>query len=150
LIEAYDLATDGATRLLNISTRGQVRPGDGAMIGGFILGGGTPSRVLVRALGPSLASAGVRGALENPTAAIFDAQGSALAANDDWRSDNQEAIEATGAAPADDREAATLLTLPPGAYTAVVRGRGGGEWCRARRGVPARTAVAALDRAACV
>ncbi|CAA9217388.1 MAG: hypothetical protein AVDCRST_MAG42-388 [uncultured Chthoniobacterales bacterium] len=124
LIEAYDLGTDGATRLLNISTRGQVRPGDGAMIGGFILGGAPPSRVLVRALGPSLSSAGVRGALENPTIEIFDGQGSALAANDDWRSDNQEAIEKTGAAPPDDREAAALLTLRPGAYTAVVRGAG--------------------------
>lgn len=124
LIEAFDLGTDGATRLLNISTRGQVRPGDGAMIGGFILGGATPSRVLVRALGPSLSGAGVRGALENPTVEIFDGQGSALTANDDWRSDNQRAIEETGAAPQDDREAAALLTLPPGAYTAVVRGAG--------------------------
>ena len=122
LVEAYDLETQGGTELLNISTRGRVQSGEEVMIGGFILGGATPNRILLRALGPSLSGAGVSAALDNPALEVFDSQGTAIAANDNWRSDNESAIEATGAPPSDDREAATLLELQPGAYTAVVRG----------------------------
>ena len=122
LVEAYDLETHGASQLRNISTRGRVASGEAVMIGGFILGGATPSRVLVRALGPSLASSGVAGTLGDPSLEIFNAQGNAIAANDNWRSDDERAIEESGAPPSDDREAATLLTLQPGSYTALVRG----------------------------
>ena len=122
LVEAYDLEPHGGTQLLNISTRGHVRSGDGVMIGGFILGGATPSRLLIRALGPSLADAGIAGSLADPTLEISDSQGNAIAANNDWRSDNEGEIEQSGAPPRDDREAAALLTLPAGAYTAIVRG----------------------------
>jgi hypothetical protein len=122
LVEAYDLESAEQTQFLNISSRGQVSTGDRAMIGGFILGGATPTRVLVRALGPSLTAAGVGGALQNPTLDVHDGQGARVSSNDDWRSDNEAGIRATGVAPADDREAAALLRLVPGAYTAIVRG----------------------------
>jgi hypothetical protein len=124
LVEAYDLESRGGTQLLNISTRGQVQAGERVMIGGFILGGATQSRVLVRALGPSLAGSGVGGSLQDPTLEVNDSQGNPIAANDSWRTENEQAIAETGAPPPDDREAAALLTLPAGAYTAIVRGAG--------------------------
>ena len=122
LIEAYDLDADDQTQFLNISTRGQVSVGEDVMIGGFILGGASPSRVLVRALGPSLARSGVEGSLGDPTLEVHDGQGARVDANDNWRSDNEAAITLTGAAPQDEREAAIVAVLQPGAYTAIVRG----------------------------
>ena len=121
LFELYDLSRD-AGRVANISTRGKVETGDDVMIGGFILTSPIPSKVIIRALGPSLTSLGVKGALQDPSLELYDSSGTMLGANDNWRSAQEFDIEATSVAPTDDREAALVMTLNPGAYSTVVRG----------------------------
>jgi hypothetical protein len=106
-----------------ISTRGLVQAGDNVMIGGFILTAATDTNVLVRAVGPSLTTAGVSGALPDTTLELFDGNGALIASNDDWKSEQEQAIRDTTIPPSDDREAAILRTLSPGSYTAVVRGK---------------------------
>ena len=120
LVEVYDLDPVNPQLLANISTRGQVQTGDNVMIGGFIIGGTQPARVLVRAIGPSLP---VNGKLEDPELSLFNANGSAIT-NDDWKATQESEIIATTVPPSDPREAAILATLAPGAYTAVVKGKG--------------------------
>jgi hypothetical protein len=94
------------------------------MIGGFILSSGSPNtRVLIRAIGPSLAAFGVPNTLTDPTLELHDNNGTTIAANDDWRATQQAEIEATGIPPSDDRESAIVGTILPGAYTAIVRGK---------------------------
>lgn len=112
-------------RLVNLSTRAPVLSGDNVMIGGFVVGGAAPKRVLVRALGPTLAGFGVAGALEDPNLELFDAVGTRVAFSEDWSSGPQQAeISASGFAPPNAREPAVVATLNPGAYTAVIRGAG--------------------------
>jgi hypothetical protein len=111
-------------RMANISTRGLVGTGQGQLIGGFIITGG-PKLVMLRAMGPSLAAAGVSPALANPALALYT-NGTQLAANDDWKTNaNVADIIASGIAPNDDSEAVLLIRLEPGAYTTVVSGVGG-------------------------
>ena len=111
-------------RMANISTRGLVGTGQSQLIGGFIITGG-PKLVMVRAMGPSLAAAGVSPALANPALTLY-AGGTQLAANDDWKTNaNVADIIASGIAPTDDLEAVLLIRLEPGAYTTVVSGSGG-------------------------
>jgi hypothetical protein len=100
-----------------------VEPGDNVVIGGFIISGTAPRRTIIRALGPSLAAAGVADVLANPTLELRAANGSLLQANDNWRDTQQAEIEATGIPPRNDLEAAIVATLPPGSYTAIVRGQ---------------------------
>jgi hypothetical protein len=121
LVELYDLDGNGLTNLANISTRSQVATGDKVLISGFIVSGNQPARMLIRALGPSLVSLGVSGAMSDPTLELHDQNG-AIIANDDWRTTQESEIIATGAAPGNDKESAILTVLPPGPYTAVVRG----------------------------
>ena len=121
LVELYDL-DPGNSRMRNMSTRGEVGVGDNVMIGGFIIGGSAPAKLLVRGLGPSLAAAGVSGALQNPVLELYDSRGSLIYQNDNWRSTQEKEIIATTVAPANDNEAAILATLPAGAYTAILRG----------------------------
>ena len=79
--------------------------------------------MLFRAVGPELEKRGVSGALQNPTLDLHGPNGELLGANDDWRdASNAAEIDGTGLAPADDREAAILMTLPPATYTSIVRG----------------------------
>ncbi len=126
LLELYDLNPSAGSRLANISTRGLVQTGANVLIGGFIQGNGSgQNTVLVRAIGPSLASQGVAGSLSDPTLALYNGDGTVAAANDDWRTTQQATIMATGAAPTDDRESAIVATLAPGNYTAVVAGANG-------------------------
>ena len=120
LIEAYDLAQGAQSTLANISSRGRVETGENVMIGGFIVSGG--ARVVVRAIGPSLAEAGVADALQDPTLQLVDANGTEVRANDNWRSDQQAELEAIGIQPSDDRESALIAELGAGNYTAVVSG----------------------------
>lgn len=126
LVEAYDLSADSNSRLANISTRGVVESGDNVMIGGFIIGGGESTNVAVRAIGPSLGTQGVSGALSDPMLEVYNANGGLLAQDDDWRMFQQQQLIDSGLAPADDRESAMLLYLQPGAYTAIVRGKNNG------------------------
>ena len=115
-----------STRVSAISTRMQVLTADNVLIGGFIIGGSSPKTVAVRARGPSLTAQGVPGALADPTMTIVPADGSPSLSNDDWGTDpNAAALSASGFAPTNPKESAMLVTLNPGAYTAVVSGVGG-------------------------
>lgn len=122
LVEAYDLDLGGGSHLAQISTRGHVGTGNDILIGGFIVSNGT-TNVLLRAIGPELTAFGISNALQNPTLELRDGNGALIEANDDWKSNNQQAIAATGAAPTDDRESAIVRTLAVGSYTALVRGQ---------------------------
>ena len=113
---------------LNLSTRGTVSRGDDVLINGFIIAGNGPKTVILRALGPSLAGVGVSGALPDPGLSLYNSSGSLIATNDNWQTDRGSAYMAqNGFAPTNPAESATLQTLMPGAYTAVVRGRNGSE-----------------------
>ena len=85
LVEVYDLDPTATSKLANISTRGQVPTGNDVMIGGIIVAGTGPQRVIVRACGPSLGNAGVTGALKDPILELHDSDGTLLASNDNWR-----------------------------------------------------------------
>jgi hypothetical protein len=127
LVEMYDLDTASDSKLANISTRGFVQVGADVMIAGFILGNGAASeKVVVRAIAPSLA--GVAGLLADPTLDLHDSNGTLLLSNDNWKDDatQADAIRAVGMAPQNDFEAAIITNLPPGAYTAIIAGKGGG------------------------
>jgi hypothetical protein len=107
----------------NTSTRLRVEPGDHALIGGFIVTGTQAKRVIVRAIGPSLSSAGVQDALVNPTLELHGPSG-LIASNDNWvdSANKQEIIDST-IPPRSDLESAILITLPANnSYTAIVRG----------------------------
>jgi len=111
--------------LINIATRGQVLTAADVMIGGFIIQGDAPQTVIVRARGPSLTAAGVPGALQDPVLQLFSGQ-TQIGVNDDWQTDvNAGQIQSRGFAPSDARESAILVTLSPGAYTAIVTGKNG-------------------------
>ena len=124
LVEVYDLEPNAPAQLANISTRGLVQTGDDVMIGGFIVGGTYPAKVVVRAIGPSLSQQGVSGALQDTTLELVDSQGNILS-NDDWRSTQESEIIATTVPPTNEKEAAIVATLVPGNYTAIVRGKNG-------------------------
>jgi hypothetical protein len=119
VVEAYDLDATVDSKLGNISTRGLVQTGDDVMIGGFIVVGQSSLRVIVRAIGPSLP---VPGALPDPTLELHDVNGALIVANDNWRTDQEAEIMATGIPPANDLESAIVRNFAPGNYTAVVRG----------------------------
>jgi hypothetical protein len=123
LVEAYDLDGDPGRPLVNVSTRGKVETAQNVLIGGLIAQGAGTVRFLFRGLGPELTAKGVTGALADPSLQLFDANGNALAANDNWKDTQQQEIAATGIAPTDDRESAILATLPAGAYTVVLSGK---------------------------
>ena len=110
-------------QLGNISTRMKVGLDDDVLIGGFMITGAESKRLILRAMGPSLAAGGVGGAMEDPTIELYDGTGALIRQNDDWEdSDQAAAIANTGVAPASPRESALVVTLQPGSYTAVVRG----------------------------
>ena len=119
LVEAYDLDRTVDSKLANISTRGFVQTGENVLIGGLIVLGQNPLRVIVRAIGPSLP---VPGALANPTLELHDGSGTLIASNDDWRSDQEAEIIATGIPPTNNLESAIVRNLTPSNYTAIVRG----------------------------
>jgi hypothetical protein len=131
LLEVYDLSPDIASSLSSISTRGFVQTGQNVMIGGFVVRGTGAKRVIIRAIGPELAQHGVTNALANPTLELHDGTGGLLCSNDNWQhtviggiitSDQVAAIRASGHAPTDARESAIIADLPPGNYTAILRG----------------------------
>src|SRR4029079_4098492 len=122
LLEVCELDTAAGPIHRNISSRGMVQTGNDVMIGGFSVQGSTTENVLVRALGATLTSFGVSGALANPTLELRDANGNLVDSNDNWKSTNQAAIMATGLQPPNDLESAILRILSAGNYTAIVRG----------------------------
>jgi hypothetical protein len=144
LVEVYDAAvnTPAPTKqLINISTRGVVGLGDDVMVAGFVIGGADPKRVLIRAVGPGLAAFGVADVLADPMLKLVDVQGATLTRNDNWENalsgdslpttttaaDVNAANTAVGAFafPAGSKDAALVVTLKPGAYTAIVNGNSG-------------------------
>jgi hypothetical protein len=116
--------------LANISTRGFVKTGDEVMIGGFVLGGNNnPTRIAVRALGPSLSNFGLVNVLADPTLELHNANGTIMISNDDWLSDPVSAAQLTanGLALPDPKESGIFTALaPPGQFTAIVAGKNGG------------------------
>jgi hypothetical protein len=123
LVEVYDVDSGATPNLLNISTRGFVDvPGnEGMMIAGVIIGGVQGQSVVVRGLGPSLAGSSIAAPLPNPNIVIVDAFGATVGSNDDWQNDvNASTISSLNLGPTSTLEAATLLGLLPGAYTALL------------------------------
>ena len=110
----------------NISTRGMVGTGQNVLIAGFIISGNQPKKVIVRALGPTLSTLGVSGALADPTITIFNSSNVVVAFNDNWRNTQETEIAASGFAPPNDLESAIIAPLAPGSYTAVVSGKNSG------------------------
>ncbi len=92
------------------------------MIGGFIVGGEEATRILIRALGPSLSKSAITNALPDPIAELYDVNGSLIFANDNWRTNQEREILDTSIPPADDRESAIVVILQPGTYSVVIRG----------------------------
>jgi len=129
LVEAFDLDRSVDSKLANISTRGFVQTGDNVMIGGFIVLGPDPQKVIVRGIGPSLADAvpPVAGALADTMLELRDSNGALLASNDNWQdSPDKQAIIDSGVPPKNDMESAIVATLPSSVngigYTAIVSG----------------------------
>lgn len=125
LVEVYDLAqTTG--KIVNISTRGQIGTDENVLIGGFILTGPQAVRVVVRAIGPSLAGA-IPDALRDPTLELHDSNGATLQSNDNWADADLASqgypISGVGLNPSDSRESALQAYLAPGNFTAIVRGK---------------------------
>jgi len=101
-----------------------VGTGDSVLIGGFSISGSVSDKVIVRAIGPSLAGPPINLAnvLQNPSLGLFNDQGTRVQFNDDWQSDQRDEIIATGLQPSDNAESAIVTTLLPGNYTAIVQG----------------------------
>jgi hypothetical protein len=124
MVEAYDLDQIADSKLANISTRGLVQSGDSSLIGGIVAFTRSSTTIIIRAIGPSLP---ISGALPDPTLSLFDSNGTLLASNDNWRSDQPGEIFGTGVAPTNDLESAilTTVTAPGGYFTAIVQGKNG-------------------------
>lgn len=132
LIELYELDST-ATRVVNLSTRAYVAPGEKILIGGLVISGFAPKRVLVRAVGPALAGFGVSGAMANPQIAVMDSNQRLVGMNDDWSmgaTENEVEAATTGAGAfalvPGSRDAALVLTLDAGNYTLQLTGADGG------------------------
>lgn len=134
LAEIYDATPSSAftastPRLANVSARTQVGTGDNILIAGFVVGGGSPVRVLVRATGPTLGVFGVGGVLADPKLTITNASAATVAENDNWGGttalkDAFGAVGAFGFSSDTSRDAAVIVSLEPGSYTAQVTGVG--------------------------
>jgi hypothetical protein len=126
VVQTYDIGLAANARLANLSSRGVVGTGDNILIGGFFAGPQTAAvtRMVFRAIGPSLSAFNVPQPLQDPTIELRNSNGAMVASNDDWQSNQKTEIEATGLQPKDSRESAVVMTnFEPGAYTAIVRGK---------------------------
>ena len=132
-VSTYRLQTPAAAAgtLVNVSTRAYIGTGDDVLIGGFVIDGAQPKRVLIRGIGPALANYGVTDALADPVLRLY-ANGSVVAENDNWSNqsnagDVAAAATQTGAFSfaSGSADAALLVTLQPGAYSGVVSGKNG-------------------------
>jgi hypothetical protein len=136
LLEVYDVGSTAAVptkQLVNISARGPVT-GDSPLTIGFVVSGAQSKRVLIRGIGPALGAFGVGGVISDPTLKVYGAKGAVIGENDDWSTQGGEsnaADIATAAStagafglPKGSKDAAVVLTLEPGTYTASVSGNG--------------------------
>ena len=130
LVEIYDGNAGVDSDLANLSTRGFVKIADEVMIGGFTLGNNSnPTRIAVRALGPSLSSFGLTNVLEDPTLELRNANGTIMVSNDNWTDDTQSAADLAThslALPHPKESGIFTALAPPGQFTAVVTGKDGG------------------------
>ena len=129
LAEVYDLDPAADSQLGNISGRSYVQTNDDVMIGGFIIGNNIgATKVIVRAIGPSLSQSGLTNVLADPTLELYDGNGALLQSNDNWQDDADQAarISADNLAPSNSLESAMWASLAPGNYTAIVRGKNNG------------------------
>jgi hypothetical protein len=131
LVEVYDLNPGAGSTLGNISTRSFVQTGEHVMIGGFIVQGSGAKRVIIRAIGPELTQFGILDALANPRLDLYNRAGALIGSNDNWQTtilggiittDQVSSIQNSGHAPTEASESAIIANLPPGNYTAIVRG----------------------------
>jgi hypothetical protein len=127
LAEIYDASVNPAAedqRLISIASRGTVTAGDGALIGGFVVTGNAPKTLLIRGVGPALTGFGVAGALADPALTIYQ-DSKVITTNEGWANSAAIATAAiqTGAfaLPSGSKDAAVLITLNPGAYSAQVK-----------------------------
>ena len=131
LAEIYDADTANVptTRFINLSARSQAGAGSQTLITGFSISGNTSMKLLIRGIGPTLGGFGVAGALADPQLALFDSTSNRINTNDDWggTAELSNAFAQVGAfaMPANSKDAALLVTLPPGSYSAQVSGVGG-------------------------
>jgi hypothetical protein len=128
--EVYEIGASGSS-VVNLSSRGVVSAGSGALINGFVVSGTGPQQVLVRGDGPSLASFGVSNSLAQPVLQLFDSNGNLVASNTGWSTNSNAAQIAAAAStvgafalPSGSADSALLLTLQPGAYTITITGAG--------------------------
>ncbi len=128
LVEAYDAGGPAAAKLINVSARNRVGTGEALLIAGFNIVGNGSKQLLIRAVGPTLASFGVTGALPDPALQIVDARGATAGANDNWDAGLAATFAQVGAfaLPLNSRDAAVLVTLPAGSYTVQVSGANNG------------------------
>ena len=131
LVEVYDLSPGASSSLGNISTRSFVQTGEHVMIGGFIVQGTGPKRVIIRAIGPELTQFGITDALANPRLELHNGSGALIGSNDNWQttilggiitSNQVSDIQNSGHAPTAASESAIIANLQPGNYTAIVNG----------------------------
>ena len=127
LAEVYELFGPGLdSKLGNVSGRGFVGTGDNVLIGGFIVGDVGSGTVVVRALGPSLASFGVSQPLSDPILTIYDSKGSVIATNDNWQDGNNASdVQRNGLAAA---QCARLGNCASPACRGIYRGNPRSEW----------------------
>ena len=126
VVEVYDLDSSTSPQLANLSTRGFVETGDNVMIGGFIRGGNNNlTRIALRGIGPSLSGSSVPNPLQDPTLELHDSNGAVLSSNDNWQDDPVSAAQlmASGLAPQNKFESGIFITLRPGQFTAILRGK---------------------------
>ena len=122
IVEIFDL-DEGTTRLANVSTRGSIGTADDVLIGGLIISGSEDKTIVVRAMGPSLVAFGVPGTLADPMVQVF-AGPDLIETNDNWQDHALASQLPVNLHPTEALESAVMMTLAPGAYTAVVRGVG--------------------------
>ncbi|HUR58967.1 MAG TPA: hypothetical protein VM029_14735, partial [Opitutaceae bacterium] len=131
LAEVYELDCNGRT--VNLSARASVGAGDNTLVGGFVVSGTASKRILIRGVGPTLATLGIADALRDPVVTLYSGR-ECIASNDRWSSGAgaavaEKAARSVGAFPfaAGSEDAALFITLPPGAYTVELAGKAGSE-----------------------
>ena len=132
LVELYDVDNPtpfSAQKVMNVSTRGVVSPGQGALIAGFVVSGNTSKKLLIRGVGPTLSTFGVNGVLADPLLRIVRSDNVVVRENDNWEVGNDAMLIGDAATKvaafkltAGSKDAAILINLPPGTYTAQVSG----------------------------
>jgi PKD repeat protein len=131
LVEIYDTDQSAGSRLVNVSARMNVGTGENTLIAGLVIGGNAPRTVLIRGVGPTLATLGVSGTLADPQVSVYSGS-TVIASDDNWETGASTAAQIISASaqvgafplPSGSKDAALLITLQPGAYTVQVTGVG--------------------------